>query len=205
MASCEHDHKEAGGGMPDEDAGATSLWPYIDHEHIVAMNVLDGCSAADLFKPHDERLSTEKGIMSNEDDPEIIITVPFTQIVKLRSLFIVGDSDGTHPRELRVFLNRDDIDFDMAEDLKPTQKWDLVADPAAEVEYTTKAHRFQSVSSLTMHLRGDCDDLKLFYIGLHGIGTKARRGIVEATYEARAGLKDHPELKNLDGSSHGIS
>ena len=47
-------------------------------------------------------------------DEQLIITVEFTAAVKLKSITIVGSVEtDSHPADLKVFLNRDDVDFDV--------------------------------------------------------------------------------------------
>lgn len=49
-----------------------------------------------------------------------------------------GGADGTSPSRLRVFTNRDDLDFGTAADTQPIQEWDLLENPRGEVEYPTQ-------------------------------------------------------------------
>ena len=47
-------------------------------------------------------------------DEQLIITVEFTAAVKLKSITIVGSVEtDSNPADLKVFLNRDDVDFDV--------------------------------------------------------------------------------------------
>ena len=50
-----------------------------------------------------------------------------------------GEDGGYSPSEVRVFINRDDLDFGSAEDLPPTQKWDLSENLRGEIELPTQA------------------------------------------------------------------
>lgn len=65
---------------------------------------------------------------------------------------VVGDDDGSSPASMRAFVNRDDLDFETAAVLPPTQEWELAPNPQAQLEYQTRFTKFQGVSSLTLHL-----------------------------------------------------
>lgn len=47
----------------------------------------------------------------------------------------MGGSDGTAPASLKVYINRDDLDFGMVATLPPTQTWDLQENGSGELEY----------------------------------------------------------------------
>lgn len=49
-----------------------------------------------------------------------------------------GGTDGTSPAEMKVYVNRDDLDFGTVAELPPQQKWDLQENLRGEIEYTTK-------------------------------------------------------------------
>jgi len=118
----------------------------------------------------------------------------FTEIVKVKSICVIGPrGDGEAPSELKVFVNRDDVDFTNADDLVATQKWDLVEEWVDGVEYLTKMSKFINVSSLTLYFPNNfgAELTKVYYIGFKGEFTTYKRQIVEAVYEARAIPKDH--------------
>lgn len=49
-----------------------------------------------------------------------------------------GAPDGYSPAELRVYTNRDDLDFAAVEDLPPVQKWDLAENLQGQIELPTQ-------------------------------------------------------------------
>ncbi len=54
---------------------------------------------------------------------------------KLTALDVAaGEAGGYSPIELRVFTNRDDLDFGTAADLPPVQRWDLAENLRGEIE-----------------------------------------------------------------------
>ena len=50
-----------------------------------------------------------------------------------------GAPDGFSPGELRVFTNRDDLDFATVADLPPTQSWELAENLDGRIELPTQA------------------------------------------------------------------
>ena len=69
----------------------------------------DACK--DVIKPWHQKLDTEK-YMSSDVDADLIIYIPFTEVVKLRSIVIIGGDNGEAPDKMRAFINREDVDFD---------------------------------------------------------------------------------------------
>jgi len=62
---------------------------------------------------------------SEMDDPEVIVTVAFNQIVSLKSLSIhgkPGEERQSAPRTVKVFANKPNYQFDDCSNKKPTQK-----------------------------------------------------------------------------------
>ena len=57
-------------------------------------------------------------------------------VAGLTSLFSAwaGEAGGYSPSELRVFTNRDDLDFGTAADLPPVQQWDLAENLRGDIE-----------------------------------------------------------------------
>lgn len=50
-----------------------------------------------MFKPFHERLDRERFLESEDDDPQLLIHIPFTCPVKIRALTILGGDDGAAP------------------------------------------------------------------------------------------------------------
>lgn len=109
------------------------------HPQVRCLNEAEAGLCKHVFKPWDQRLSTEgPSLRSDEDDPELLIHVPFTGAVKLQAITVIGGPDGASPAKLKVFVNRDDLDFSTAGQLAPVQEWDLVENLAGTMEYPTQ-------------------------------------------------------------------
>jgi PITH domain len=92
-------------------------------------------SAQGVFRAWDKRLDApENPLESNEDDPELLLHVPFEGAAKVKALCVIGEAGGYSPSELRVFTNRDDLDFGTANDLPPVQRWDLAENLRGDIE-----------------------------------------------------------------------
>jgi hypothetical protein len=57
--------------------------------------------AMNCIKPWSKRLDPEPVLQSNEDDAELIIYIPFTTSVKLKSISLIGGPEGAGPTQVR--------------------------------------------------------------------------------------------------------
>ena len=130
------------------DGPSNDLLPYIDLDGVAALNATDAASARGIFKPFDQRLTRDPFLESEEDDPQLIIRIPFTCPVKIRSFTLVGGCDGMAPRTAKFFINNETLDFGDAEDGQPVQRFELVDDFTGTVEYPVQFSKFQNVSVL---------------------------------------------------------
>ena len=96
---CSHDH-DCGG----EDCGGSSLHGYVNHPRVSALNAQEDEAAARVIRPWDERTQTLAGdpLRSDDDDPELIVHVPFVSDVKVRGLMIIGGGGGRAPSEVKA-------------------------------------------------------------------------------------------------------
>ncbi|CAM9964479.1 unnamed protein product [Discosporangium mesarthrocarpum] len=95
---------------------------------------------------------------------------------------------------MKVFVNRDDIDFGVANDLPPVQTLEMVEDSGGvEVDYPTKMTKMQNVSDITLFVPENfgADSTIISYLGFKGVDTKLRHGVVECVYESKPQAQDH--------------
>lgn len=116
-----------------------------------------------------------------------------------------GAETDSNPSEMRVFLNRDDIDFDNVEEIAPTQAWELPersGAPDEEFHHPTAFAKFQNVQTLVVYLPANhgAELTKLLFLGFRGVSTGDRRGVVKAVYEARAVPSDHAAPATVAGA-----
>eukprot|EP00808_Paulinella_micropora_P016896 g70669.t1 len=185
--------------------GVQSLFYAIERDKVSCLGAQDDEMGKLVFKTHDKRLSDDK-LVSGEGDPEVIINVSFNCQVKLHSFCVIGQG-GTAPRRVLMWKNRDDIDFDNCGDIKPLQEWGLNQDREGKLFYNTQLHKFQNVSSLVLYFPTSHggEQTEIQYIGLRGVGTQNKRGVVaNFVYEARANPKDH-QAKEDNNVGHSVS
>lgn len=179
---CAHDHdcEEA------ECGPAYALADRIDVARVRCLNAEgpDGAAAAVLRRPWASRTDPcppPGPLRSADDDPELLLHIPFDGAAKIKAICIIGgeaggggagagasgaagaagagagannNNDNTAPAALRAYVNRDDLDFASVRELPPTQQWDLQPDGNARglVEYPTRAALFSGVHSLDLHI-----------------------------------------------------
>ena len=184
-------------GHPDahaDDCEGASLFSSIDLPRIRCLNEKENGSCRRIFKPLAERRDHTAGsLRSNDDDPDLLIVVPFDNAVRLKSICISGSNSGAAPARLKVYANREDIDFASASETAPTQEFDLPEDVDAELWHPVRAAKFGNITCLTLLFEGThgADESEIFYVGFKGVATGYKRQIVEAVYEARPQLSDH--------------
>ncbi|KAG2663466.1 hypothetical protein I3760_16G030700 [Carya illinoinensis] len=201
--ACLHDHS-----CEDHDCSADwSLYKHIDISKVTALNEAVPGSVKSVFKAWEQRLSSsEEHLESNEGDPELLVFIPFTSDVKIKSISIVGGAGGTTPSKMRAFINRDGIDFSDAQSMQAIQEWDLAENLQGVLEYQTRYSKFQSVASITLHFPENFggDTTQIQYIGLKGEATQLRRDVVATiVYELMPNPSDHKaQAEGGGGLSH---
>jgi hypothetical protein len=191
-----HDHEHG------EDLGL-SLRTYIDIPNIACLNEEVQGSGKSVFKLHEDRLSATPSVRSPDDDPELILRIPFTESVTMQSFTIRDASAGNEtvsPRRIKLFTDREDLDFETARDMPGQQELDLLPPDHfvdGTIDYPCRpAGRFQNISSLTIFVQSNYDHTgeagtEITFIGLKGKGTKMKRVAVDTVYESQGMLADH--------------
>ncbi|KAL3135375.1 hypothetical protein ABBQ32_007563 [Trebouxia sp. C0010 RCD-2024] len=131
---CAHDHD-----CEEADCGPSwSLHEHIDLPRVACLNEANAGSAKHVFRSWAERLQDPAvPLDSNEDDAELLITIPFNGAVKVKAINVIGGSNGSSPARLRAYTNRNDLDFAAVADMAPVQAWDLQELQQASMEYPT--------------------------------------------------------------------
>ena len=122
----------------------------------------------------------------------------FTGSIRLHSILLRTSEDQSAPKALKLFINKDDLDFATVEDLTPTQ--DLMLSQSSEVvEYPVRRAHFNNTYSLTLFIENNYGDetTRLSYIAFKGEHTKLSREPVEVLYEKAANPKDHELMTKL--------
>ncbi|KJE95628.1 hypothetical protein CAOG_06062 [Capsaspora owczarzaki ATCC 30864] len=200
-ASCAPDgHGHSHGGDDDDDnperGQQFSLFKHIDTTKINCMNGIG--NAAKLFRAWHERLDTSITVDSDADE-QLLLHIPFTGEVTLKSVIVIGGGGDQHPRTLKLFVNRPELDFSSAGDATPTQQIDLAHDRTGALEYPTRIAKFQGVRHLTMFFSDNFGDdvTRLHFIGLRGDFMTVHRTPIITAYELKPNPADHPKTGAL--------
>jgi hypothetical protein len=187
----------------DDDILGLSLRQYIDFSRVTCLNEDVQDSGLAILKLHECRMENTPYLLSSEGDPELLLHIPFTEAVTIRSISIrCGHESAStaQPRKVKLFVDRDDLDFETAQELPPQLEVDILPldhFPEGTIDYPLRpAGRFRNVTSLTIFFvdnYGESEDIStaVTYVGLKGQGTKMRHGIVSAVYESQGVPADH--------------
>ncbi|KAK3387639.1 PITH domain-containing protein [Podospora didyma] len=197
----EHDHGHDHGGVHDHSDDITpalqsSLYDYINFDEITTMNeAVYGSGKAVVRKTWAERLTTDPELASDADE-QLLLNVPFSSQIKLHSILLRTSDSDSAPRTLKVLINRDDVDFSVAEDSEGTQVFELSRTSEIQ-ELPVRRARFSAVRRLTLFFSdnfgdGDEDVTRLTYVGFKGeLGMPLGRAPANILYEAAANPSDH--------------
>ncbi|NWH69211.1 PITH1 protein, partial [Geococcyx californianus] len=119
-----------------ERGAAWGLYLRIDRQRLQCLNERREGSGALVFRAWEER-GDRAQFVESDDDEELLFNVPFTGNVKLKGVMVMGEDDGTHPAEMRLFKNIPHMSFDDAA-REAEQTFSLNRDPMGELEYPTK-------------------------------------------------------------------
>lgn len=220
---CAHDHN-----CDAEDC--SPAWSLHNHVATARLRVLNAAAPADaskLLRPWGERAAPARPPLVSDDDdpPELLVHVPFEGLVKITAFSVVscgdsgGEGDGSEtsttattapPTRARLFVNRDDLDFDSLASAEPTQEFELVAGGASEgarVEYSCKPSKFSGVYSVDVHFpgTGSSSNTRVDFLGFKGTHTQGKREAVVAVYESRAMPQDHKVPGDALGGAADVS
>lgn len=119
----------------------------------------------------------------------------FTAQIRLHSILIRTSNSSSAPLHLKVYPNRDNLDFATATDLQPAQTLELSQTSDIQ-EVPVKRALFNTVRTLDLFFEdnwssGEEDETRISYIGFKGEWMKLSREPVNFLYEAAANPKDH--------------
>eukprot|EP00963_Diacronema_lutheri_P002473 scaffold172_cov341-Pavlova_lutheri.AAC.15 len=188
---CAHDH--------DCDAHeCAKLWSLHEAVDAARVSCLNGSGSApkELLRDWERRADASARVCSDVDDREMLLHVPFDKDVQCSALCVVGGANGSGPSRVRLFVNREDVDFDVAEQLPPQQELDLIDDHnLGHVEYPLRPTKFGKVRCITLHfidnlVHQGCTELQ--FVGFKGrVLHTAREPPKQVIYEAKPNVQDH--------------
>ncbi|KAF8896495.1 galactose-binding domain-like protein [Infundibulicybe gibba] len=193
--SHDHDHDH---DHPSETGSKDNLFQHIDRSNVVALNASG--QGPEVIKPWHERLDESKALESDADD-QMIIRIPFTGSVKLRSLLLKTGPAGQTPSKVALFVNEPSLDFDDISDRTPIQEFDIPQ--GREVgEYSIRTAKCSNVSSVTLFFPASqgSDTIQLYYAGFMGVWSERKTNPVITVYETQANLADHEKIQGMEGN-----
>ncbi|KAK0705233.1 PITH domain-containing protein [Lasiosphaeris hirsuta] len=192
-----HDHADGEHDHSDDMAPALqfSLYQYINFDEVVAFNETDEGSGKAICKKTWAERMTEEPELASDADEQLLIDIPFTGQVKLQSILLRTSDSDSAPRTLKVFINREGIDFSTAEDGEGTQTFELSRTNEVQ-ELPVRRARFSAVRCLALFFPdnfgdGDEDVTRIEYLGFRGEWMQLGRAPANILYEAAANPSDH--------------
>lgn len=138
-------------------ADMIDLVEVIDHGHVECLNEEVDLPFANALK---KGYREDAGLVCASDaDEQLLVNIPFSQVVKLHSLTIAGDASdgGKHaPRTIHLYANRPSMGFSDTESMKPTQTITLASADEATVDLAFV--KFQNVNTLTVFFADNLGD-----------------------------------------------
>jgi len=127
----------------------------------------------------------------------------FTAQVRLHSILIRTSPSSSAPRTLKLYINRDDLDFDAASTLPPTQTFSLSQTSEVQ-EVPVKRALFNTTRSLDLFFEdnwsaGEEDVTRVSYLGFKGEWMALNREAVSFLYESAANPSDHKMVAGVRG------
>ncbi|ELP89229.1 hypothetical protein EIN_486910 [Entamoeba invadens IP1] len=104
-----------------------------------------------------------KETITSEVDEQLLIHISFTQTVNLRTLLFQSPKSETAPKEILIFTNRNDISFEDAESVKPTQIISINQNEIGK-QVAVKPFLFNNVHALTIFVKSNFAGTKVTQI-----------------------------------------
>lgn len=149
---------------------ANSLYGVIDKDNVHGLNLTVPEDAKTVIKAWDEREDTSKYADSNVDD-QVVIHVPFSQNVRLKSVLLKLGRGESAPRHLRIYANHTHIvDFADAEQTKPQLNISLLEGAVEVSEYPLRSAAFANIHTLSLFFSEAVggEMTRIYYIGFKG-------------------------------------
>ncbi|CUI15187.1 Hypothetical protein, putative [Bodo saltans] len=157
-----------------------------------------------LFSPH----VGEDGppFVASDADPEVLLFVPFHEVVKIRGLLISGTNDAFAPGAVKLFVNAQDVNgFESVQRLLPEETVVLAQTSAEDaIVYRINPAKFQNVASMTLMVPESFgeDETHLCRIEFYGesTGQPVHRPLAtNVVYESMANPADHKIVDEARG------
>mmetsp|Transcript_30523 Transcript_30523/g.76779 ORF Transcript_30523/g.76779 Transcript_30523/m.76779 type:complete len:223 (+) Transcript_30523:191-859(+) len=181
------------------------LYDCIDTANIRALNADPAHGALGAIKPYDKRRDTDTWLESDADE-QLIITIPFTGSVRLKSFSIGSGAGEEGPLKVKFLVRDDEVDFDNVSDRPATQEFELPRDNPVDAEHPVRVAKFSRVRALTVFVESNhgADTTRITYFGLKGVFSHLRTEPVVAEYEIKPMPGDIRNRLETQGGAMGM-
>ncbi|KAI0918796.1 hypothetical protein AcW1_009482 [Taiwanofungus camphoratus] len=207
MSSESASHGSLDNSVSSQLAGSdlNNLYSSIDKINVHGLNLTVPEDAQAVIKPWDEREDTSKFVESGVDD-QIVIHVPFTQNVRIKSVLLKLGRGEVTPRRMRIYANHINIvDFAEAEDITPQLNISLLEGETGVTEYPMRSAAFANIHSLSLFFSESVggESLTIYYIGFRGDSRTQRKEASQKLEIPAANATDAPLVDRLSQKSGG--
>ncbi|KAF5747823.1 PITH domain-containing protein [Tripterygium wilfordii] len=148
--------------------GQVDLLDFIDWSAVECLNQSTSHSISNALKQgyrEDDGLNLE-----SDADEQLLIYIPFNQVIKLHSIVIKGPED-EGPKTVKLFSNKEHMGFSNVNDFPPSDTADFSPENLKGKPVVLKYVKFQNVRSLTIFIednQSDSEVTKVQKIALYG-------------------------------------
>lgn len=136
-----------------------------------AVECLNQSTAHSLVNALKQGYRDDEGLhLESDSDEQLLLYIPFNQVVKLHSIAVMGPED-EGPRAIKLFANKEHMGFSNVGDYPPSDSAVLSAENLKGKPIILKYVKFQSVRSLTIFIednQGGSDITKVQKVILYG-------------------------------------
>lgn len=149
--------------------GQVDLIDFIDWTGVECLNQDSSHSIVNALK---QSLRDDEGLyLASDSDEQLLIYIPFMQVVKLHSALFKGPEE-EGPKTIKLFSNKEHMGFSNVNDYPPSDTLELSSDHLIENKpLPLKYVKFQNVRSLTIFIEDNqsgSDVSKIHKIALYG-------------------------------------
>ncbi|KAL9266932.1 PITH domain-containing protein [Drosera capensis] len=128
------------------------LLDFVDWSGVECLNQSSGNS---LFNALKQGYREDDGLILESDaDEQLLIYIPFTQVVKLHSIAVKGPEE-EGPKTVKLFSNKEHMGFSNVNDFPPSDALSLSPDKLQGKPIALKYVKFQNVRSLTVFIEAN--------------------------------------------------
>ncbi|GLJ44247.1 hypothetical protein SUGI_0924610 [Cryptomeria japonica] len=155
-------------GTPSIQRGLVDLVEFVEWPGVECLNQNPAHSLVNALK---QGYREDDGLfLESDSDEQLLIYLPFTQVVKLHSLVIKGGLE-EGPKTVKLFANKEHMGFSNVNDFPASDTVVLSPDNLEGKPAALKYVKFQNVRSLTIFVednQGDADVTKVQKLLLYG-------------------------------------